>query len=63
MWSDGDHCNVSGVVPVNDDNFGENWTNTTMDFSETSKRISNSTEDEDVNAVSEISEGSDFQQR
>ena len=63
MWSDGDPCNASGVLPVNDDNFLGNWTNTTMDFSETSKRIRNSTEDEDVNVVSEISEGSGFQHR
>ena len=53
--------NVSDVLPVNDDNFLGNWTNTTMDFSKTSKRIRNSTEDEDVNVVSEVSEGSDYQ--
>ena len=63
MWSDGNPRNISGVLPVNDDNFLGNWTNTTMDFSKTSKRIRNSTEDEDINVESEISDGSGFQQR
>ena len=34
-----------------------------MDFSKTQKRFRNSTEDEDVNIISEASEDSDFQQR
>ena len=63
MWSDRGPRNVSGVLPVNDDNFLGNRTNTIMDFSKTLKRIRNSTEDEDVNVESEISDGSDFQQR
>ena len=62
MWSDGNPCNISGVLPVNDDNFLGNWTNTTVDFSKASDRIRNSTEDEDINVESEISDGSDFQQ-
>ena len=63
MWSDGDLCNDSGVLPVNDDNFVGNWTNTTMNLSKTPKRTRNSTEDEEVNIESETSEGSDFLQR
>ena len=63
MWSDGDLCNDSGVLPVNADNFVGNWTNTTMDLSKTPKRIRNSTEDEEVNIETETSEGSDFLQR
>ena len=60
MWSDVDPCNDSGVLPVNDDIFVGNWTNTTMNLSKTPKRIRNSTEDEEVNIESETSEGSDF---
>ena len=60
MWSDVDPCNDSGVLPVNDDNFVGNWTNTTMNLSKTPKRIRNSTEDEEVNIESETSEGSDL---
>ena len=59
----GDLCNDSGVLPVNDDNLVENWTNTTMNLTKTPKRIRNSTEDEEVNIESETSEGSDFLQR
>ena len=33
-----------------------------MDFSKTQKRFRNSTEDEDINIISEASEDSDFQQ-
>ena len=37
MWSDGDLGNDSGVLPVNDDNFVGNWTNTTMNLTKTPK--------------------------
>ena len=63
MWSDGDLCNDSGVLPLNDDKLVGNWTNTTMNLTKTPKRIRNSTEDEEVNIESETSEGSDFVQR
>ena len=63
MWSDGNLCNDSGVLPVNDDNFVGNWTNTTMNLTKTLKRIRNSTEDEEVNIESETSKSSDFLQR
>ena len=62
MWSDGDPRNDSGVLPVNDDNFVGNWTNTTMDLSKTPKRIRNNTKDEEVNVESETSDGSDLLQ-
>ena len=39
MWSDGDLCNDSGVLPVNDDNFVGNWTNTTMNLCHVSEKL------------------------
>ena len=38
MWSDGDLCNDSGVLPVNDDNLVGNWTNTTMNLTKKNQK-------------------------